>query len=254
MRTLISRTTTRDRAMTDPQSRKKPKVAQILSTIVAGLIAGFDTYVSTWRSTIVHRAHWAQRAPAGAPPNGMGASISVFLGGAAISYVLYLPIMLYHDIKYPGLLYLFQIIYLQGLSALTLHVALKLVMGKGLMGQTIAVWCTWAGLVAPLGMIISLPMFIYLPIEDMIDYGSSGVGAVPFWVLISVAAGFLGLAFPLFLIAFRWLAFLHQIKPGRVFLAFLLFQFPLVALSRGLLDPVVNRALKWTSTFIDRLL
>jgi hypothetical protein len=103
-------------------------------------------------------------------------------------------------------------------------------------------------------MIISLPMFIYQPMGDVIDHGSSGVGAVPSWVLIAVFAGFLGLAFPMVLIAFRWLAFFHQIKPGRVLLAFLLIQLPLVGLSQSLLNPVVNRALKWTSTFIVGLL
>jgi hypothetical protein len=240
--------------MNDPINNSQKQIKRVTSVIsIEGLVTGFRHYLHTWRHVLLRRGQLATLANHDEAPININASISVYLYGVALTFTLYLPLILLHSLQLPKLYFLLQFIYIQLLNILLWHLSIKAVRGNGSMKETAGVVCTWIGILTPVVLLLFYPFLIYSPAVDFIHPASQSTPPPPPWVLIWTVIIFFILTILFLLLPLRWLATIHEIKGRRILVGSLLVFFPLMSVHEIFVAPFVSDAIVVLSDYLGEL-
>jgi len=168
------------------------------------------------------------------------------------------PLIQKHGLELGKLYFLLQFAYFQLLLVCVVHLSVKVFRGRGTLSQTATAYCIWSGIALPIGLIISYPLFFYIPVEDFISPGSLGnydvTSLLPPWVMWWTVVIFFVMVLVGSLMLFQWIADVHQITKRRLLLAMILVYGPIMMIYNYFVAPYISKGLRLTSDFLQNVL
>ena len=239
----------------------KSKVEQVLSAISVGnLIAGFKTYAEAARNIFRYRSRFVAHCLTPHPSDKFSISITVYLYGILLSFVLFLAITRLHGSSVSKTYFLFQFLYWQVLLIAVLHLSAKAIRGHGSWRDTATTACYFYGVYLPIGMLLLLPLLLYMPTSSFIhvDVATTAKPAAAFeghlaWLLSWLVINIIAMA-AAFFIALHWLAAAHQTKLRWLLLGVILVFVPVMWIHSHFLAPYVSRGVEFLSDFMQDLI
>ena len=223
---------------------------------VESIISGFQAYREIFGRVLQSPRRYAYQNLLPWKPRLLQSAISTFLYGVAISFLLYVPLIQKHRFELGKLHFLLQFAYFQLLLVCVVHLAAKIFRGSGTLAQTATTYCIWSGIAWPILLVISYPVFFYMPVEDFILSGTGSsldTESLPPWVMWWNAGVFLLMSVIGFVTLFQWIADVHQITKRRLLLAMILVYFPIMILHNLVIAPYTSIAVRLTSDFLKNL-
>ncbi|HVT18943.1 MAG TPA: hypothetical protein VHQ90_22500 [Thermoanaerobaculia bacterium] len=215
------------------------------------ILEGFGMYYATVVEIVRLRGQFAKRR---LELFCVSKALKIFLYSVAISFVIYIPIILHKKLELDKISFLLQFLYGQLLLVLVVHLALRAFRGTAPIGRTFVAYCIWVSFSGPLMLICSFPMLWYLSPTDFIDTSHAPTAAVPAWAMIFGFATFAIIVIFGAPIVARWLADVQGISLLRTFAAFVLIAFPVLALHSVFVAPYVTRGIQILAGAIKQLI
>jgi len=238
------------------QEQTEQRVKQVLKAIsLESVISGFRGYRETYQKVLRSPPRFASQQLLPWQPSMLQSAISIYLYGVAISFFMYVPLIQKHGLKLGKLDFLLQFVYSQLLLICLVHLSAKIFRGCGTLSQTATAFCIWIGIVSPIVLALSYPLFFYIAIEDfVVDQSNVKPGTIPSWVLWWTVLVFIGMVSTGFLSLSQWIADLHQITKRRLLLAMILVYVPVMVIHNHFLSPLISSGLHLISAFLQKLL
>lgn len=235
-----------------------PSVAGALTSILSplsleSLIKGFTGYWTTLLDVATRHRHYASDHDDFSEPQALVRALSVYVFGATLTYVIALPMMLGRHATMDKAEFFVQLVYLQAVFILALHVAIRLSHGRGRVAQTAAAYLTWMGVALPF-YLVSFHAKLYLGAVAAAAVGPlaihAGGAADAFWFYLP-AAVVMGLTWA---VPIHWLTQIHRIPSWRFALAFFIIAVPIVAAHQVLFGESMKGPLRTLTQLLNQLL
>ena len=211
------------------KEKQQPSLAegyeQIPALPVLGFLkAGFKRYLRTSWEIMRTGPRFALRWTEGSIDGHFRRSLSNYLYGNLLAFVVYVPIVYFWDLKLRKTYFIAQIAYEKLVLALFSHVALRVFTGKGRLKQTITAGLSLHAAALPFFIALTFPFWAYVPVED---FANPPPQEPPDWLLFWLTPVLVFFFIWSAVLHISWLATLHKVSKLKACLAIFLIMFPL---------------------------
>jgi hypothetical protein len=239
----------------------KSPMEQTLSSIsLKSVVDGFKHYLLTYKKVIRYRGAFFSYMNSTEPSSlTVSSALAVYLYGVALSFVLYIPIILLHSLSLDKMHFLLQFIYAQFILVVLFYLSAKIFGGRGTFTDTAALYLTFSGMSVPLLLLLDFPLFIYIPTTEFVDVNATtnNLGLIlantPKWVQIWNGLVLLLMSVIAFILLLRWIADAHLISRRRLILSLIIIYMPLMAIHNLFLAPYAGKGIDLLSEALGKL-
>jgi len=239
----------------------KSPMEQTLSSIsLKSVVDGFRHYLLTYESVIRYRGAFFSHISSMEPSSlTVRSAFAVYLYGVALSFIIYIPIILIHSLSLDKMHFLLQFIYAQFILVVLFYISAKVFGGRGTFTDTAALYLTFSGMSVPLVLLLDLPFFIYVPTTEFVDVNatSNSLGQIlantPSWVQVWNGIVLILMSAIAFMLLLRWIADAHLITRRRLILSLILIYMPLMAVHNLFLAPYAGKGIDLLSEVLGKL-
>jgi hypothetical protein len=240
---------------TKPDSRAD--VHEILSSIsLDAVVRGFTDYVHTSKIIFSEHRHFARRYMVDRSGFSFRFALKIYLYGVAVSFILYVPIIMKHGLGIGKLEFLLHFLYSQVISVFLLHIAARVLGGRGSIYQTASGYCIWIGFISPIALMLNYPFFFYGGFDDFVDIGSQLFRArdIPIWAAYWSSIVFISMTIVSAIVMLRWIADIHRVSIWRIVASLVVVDLPLGTFHNAVIAPFASIAIEYAATFINEII
>jgi hypothetical protein len=209
--------------------------------VLSFLKAGLKRYLRTSWEVLKAGPRFALRWTEGSIDNHFRVSLSNYLYGNVLAFVVYVPIVYFWNLKLRKTYFIAQIAYEQLIVALLSHLAMRVFAGKGKLKQTITAGFSLHAVALPFFIALTFPFWAYVPVED---FSNPPPQEPPGWLLLWLAPVMAFFFIWSAVLHVAWMATLHRLSKFKALLAVLLVMLPLFFVHEILVRPYAAKVIR----------